>query len=178
MGQAKNRGTYEQRVKMAKKMVADNPATVIDNKGPNMQDINADLGHMQIHSIIMEYLDDNPKRCYDLIGGSVIHMLDNIEYLHESADKNVNTHIQKVDARDPVTNKVAFEVGDHFVDVRGTTKSQTRYLFENYIKDWEDGKQVLKPGISMDKMQMQTVITYCCDWGAEALSLQIEKINP
>ena len=181
MGQAKRRGSYEDRVKQAKKMVADNPATTLNNQGPDMQAINADQGHMQIHSIIMEYLDDNPKRCYDLIGGSVIHLLDNIDYLHESADRNINTHVKKADARDPVTGKVAFEVGDHFVDVRGTTRSQTRHLFENYIKDWDDGKPVLKPGVSMDningKMQVDTVISYCCDWGAEALCMQIGLIK-
>ena len=169
------------KIRMAKKAISNNPAITVDNQRPDWQAINADQGYMHLHLILGHNMDDYPKRCYDLISGNVLGMLDSLEYIHQSADKNVNTHMQQVTARDSATNKLLFKVADHFVCVRKTTRVQSRYLLENYIKDLGNDKIVLIPAIQADtingRIEMSLETSYCCEYGAEALCLSIGMIK-
>ena len=183
MGEAKERGTYKERVQQAKRRLAENikqrPSQL--NYHSDTKSINAESEHTQLHTILFDIYDKHPERCFDLIGGGVMAIEPNLDFVYLNESKGSNTYIPVAEAIDPENNQEIFKVGDFFWNVKGTDIEEARYLLSSYKQDWENGMTVLKPGISMDKKNgkptIEMIMSYVCKYKEKSLGLVIGLIE-
>ncbi len=143
--------------------------------------INKDTKAIRLDQFLIETLDDRPEDCNSLVGSMLMGWIDQMDFIYESAAKNVNTHILGVDMHLGAGGKT-IPMSDMFVEVRDATRSQTEHCIDSFIKEWESGtKKLLMPGIyygiANKSIGLETVITYSVEWGVEAVQMVIKGMK-
>tara|TARA_Y100001973_G_scaffold106535_1_gene185109 strand:- start:1893 stop:2531 length:639 start_codon:yes stop_codon:yes gene_type:complete len=174
-GKAKQRARAKL-LKAKQQMLNNDPATLLES-GPDWTAINNRSQSIQEFDLLWNILDEQPQKAYSIFAGTVSDCLANIEYLHQSADKGINTHMRENVVSNPVTGEELFKVADMFIDNRGTSIEQTRTLFKNYLSDWVAGEAVIKPAVKMSLNGMEYLMNYYTRVDGISLCIQIGKIK-
>jgi len=125
----------------------------------NPKDMFDSKGHPQLLEILETVHDDNPQMAYDLIGGFAMDCVKQIDFLEDNASHNITTKMSENVAHDEDGN-VQFEIDPYFVDIRDSGRTLALKVFNSYIKDWENGKRCLLPGLMFVGNALTTSFTH------------------